>query len=337
MKQAAAETPIAFIRAICLAYEQRGLDPRAALGLAQIAPRLLQRPEARVTADQMEAFSAQAMRELDDEALGWFSRRLPWGSFGMLCRACLPSPDLGVALARWCRHHGLLTDDIRLELGVEGTRARLSIHEHRGLGKLRELCLVTTLRNVHGVACWLIDSRIPLTAAGFPYPAPPHAAAYSLMFRGPLSFSQGQASISFDAEYLGLPIRRDDRDLRQLLLRPLPLIVLQYRRDRLLSQRLRELLRQGPAHATAEGLATALHLSPRSLYRHLADEGSTLQGLKDEVRRGLAIHHLSRTQKSLKQVAVASGFRNQASFTRAFRQWTGQTPGDYRQTSKHPP
>ena len=27
------------------------------------------------------------MQELDDEALGWFNRRLPWGSYGMLARA----------------------------------------------------------------------------------------------------------------------------------------------------------------------------------------------------------------------------------------------------------
>jgi hypothetical protein len=52
------------------------------------------------------------MQELDDEALGWFSRRLPWGSYGMLCRASLTSPDLGVAIKRWCRHHRLLTEDI---------------------------------------------------------------------------------------------------------------------------------------------------------------------------------------------------------------------------------
>jgi hypothetical protein len=43
----------------------------------------------------MEIMSGAAMQELDDEALGWFSRRLPWGSYGMLCRASITSPDLG--------------------------------------------------------------------------------------------------------------------------------------------------------------------------------------------------------------------------------------------------
>jgi len=333
MKPRAAETPIAFIRSMVLAYERYGKDPRGALRASQIPPSLLRQSDARVTADQMETFSGLAMRELDDEALGWFSRRFRWGTNGMLCRASLPSPNLRVALARWCRHYGLLTDDIRPEFDVSSADARLSIHEQADLGVHREFCLVTTLRNIHGYACWLIDSHIPLTGAAFPYPAPRHAQAYRLMFRGPLRFDEPCASISFDAQYLRLPVRRDDRDLRQMLLRPLPLIVLQYRRDRLLSQRIRGLLRTRSLElSNAQALAAELNLSTRSLYRHLAEEGSSLQGLKDEVRRDVAIHQLSRTGKSLKQVAAAAGFRNEASFNRAFRQWTGQSPGQFRQS-----
>ena len=109
-----AETPMAFIRAIVQAYEMRGLSPAAALEKAQIKPKDLRLKNARVTALQMEVLSATAMQALDDEALGWFERRLPWGSYGMLVRASITSPNLGVALKRWCRHHNLLTQTIAL-------------------------------------------------------------------------------------------------------------------------------------------------------------------------------------------------------------------------------
>src|SRR5690606_15507528 len=105
-----AETPIAFIRAIVLGYRARGQDPASALRQAQIPESALTVPAARITAAQMETISALAMQELDDEALGWFSRRLPWGSYGMLARASRTSPTLEIALKRWCRHHRLLTD-----------------------------------------------------------------------------------------------------------------------------------------------------------------------------------------------------------------------------------
>ena len=107
---------MAFIAAMVKAYERRGMDPRQALEKAQITPSMLRKPGARVTALQMEWMSEAAMRELDDEALGWFRRRLPWGSYGLLVRASLTAPTLGVAMARWCRHHNLLTDDIQLTL-----------------------------------------------------------------------------------------------------------------------------------------------------------------------------------------------------------------------------
>ena len=162
---APAATPIAFVRAIALAYERRGLSPHRALAQAQIAPQLLQDDSARITAWQMEQISDAAMQELDDEALGWFSRRLPWGSYGMLARASISSPTLQVALARWCRHHGLLADDIALQLTTTGDTATLAITEARDLGALREFCLVSVLRNAHGLACWMVDSRIPLIAA----------------------------------------------------------------------------------------------------------------------------------------------------------------------------
>ncbi|EER61285.1 AraC family transcriptional regulator, partial [Acidovorax delafieldii 2AN] len=239
---APAATPIAFVRAIALAYERRGLSPERALAQAQIAPQLLHDDSARITAWQMEQISDAAMQELDDEALGWFSRRLPWGSYGMLARASISSPTLQVALARWCRHHGLLTDDIALHLTTAGDTATLAITEAHDLGVLREFCLVSVLRNAHGLACWMVDSRIPLIAAEFAFDAPPHADAYAVLFRAPVTFHAPRTAIHFDARYLHLPLRRDEQALRQMLQHALPLTVLHYRRDRLLVQRVRQLL-----------------------------------------------------------------------------------------------
>ncbi|KRD26569.1 AraC family transcriptional regulator [Acidovorax sp. Root267] len=339
---APAATPIAFVRAIVLAYERRGMRPERALAQAQIAPQLLQDDHARITAWQMEQISDAAMQELDDEALGWFSRRLPWGSYGMLARASISSPTLQVALARWCRHHGLLADDIALHLTTQGDTATLAITEARDLGGLREFCLVSVLRNAHGLACWMVDSRIPLIAAEFAFDAPPHSDAYAVLFRGPVTFHAPRTAIHFDARYLSLPLRRDEQALRQMLQHALPLTVLQYRRDRLLVQRVRQLLGAPVAgqlaHAlpqhSAESLASLLHVSPRTLHRQLKEEGATLQGLKDEVRQSRAVELLHRTDRPIKQVAEAAGFVNEKSFIRAFRGWTGHSPAEFRRHAR---
>lgn len=288
-----------------------------------------------MTARQMEQLSATAMRELDDEGLGAFRRKLPWGSYGMLARASLSAPDLGVALKRWCRHHALLAGDLVLKLVVTGDSAAITIEERADLARhgqdAREFCLVHVLRNIHGLACWYIDSRIPLQGARFPFPAPPHADAYGLMFPGPLRFDAAQAEIRFDARYLALPLRRDEKALQHMLQRALPLTVLQYRRDRLLVQQVRQALAAHPDQAhNADGVAALLNISARTLHRQLKEEDATLQQLKDEVRCERAKDLLYRSDKPVKQVAAAVGFLNEKSFTRAFRAWTGASPGEFR-------
>jgi AraC-like DNA-binding protein len=279
----------------------------------------------------MEQISGAAMRELDDEALGWFSRRLPWGSYGMLARASITSPNLEVAIKRWCRHHRLLTEDIALTVAIDHQTARVNLVEQSDLGPLRELCLVSVLRNLHGVACWLVDSRIPLQSAQFPFPTPAHKQVYSILFTGSTRFQQPEASMCFDSSYLKLPILRDEAALQHMLQRALPLTVLQYSRDRLLMHRVRQLLINGPLQShNADAMAQALNVSTRTLHRQLKDEGTSLQTLKDDVRLKSAKALLLRSNRPLKQVAEASGFLNEKSFIRAFKSWTNMSPGEFR-------
>lgn len=332
----ALQTPAAFVQAIVHAYTLRGLDAGPALRKAQITPRQARQPGGQVSASQFERLCAAAMQELDDEAPGWFRRPLPWGSYGMLARASISAPTLGVALKRWCRHHGLLTADVRLGLAEARGTATLAIDEHAPLpAALREFALLSLLRNAHGLACWLIDSRIALQAAAFPFAAPAHAAVYAQLFPGPLHFGAPRALLRFDTAYLAQPLRRDAAALDHMLRRALRVMVLPYRRDRLLVERVRQRLRAAGAHAlTAETLAAQLAMSPRTLHRQLAAEGASLQTLKDAQRRQHATELLLRTRQPLKKVAQAVGFRSDKSFIRAFRGWTGTTPEELRRQGR---
>jgi transcriptional regulator GlxA family with amidase domain len=51
------------------------------------------------------------------------------------------------------------------------------------------------------------------------------------------------------------------------------------------------------------------------------------------VRRERALTLLHRTRQPIKRVALACGFVSEKSFMRAFRQWTGDTPAQYRRRS----
>lgn len=338
-------TPIAFVHSIIRGYAKYGIDPNPALRAAHITPTHLNDHGSRITAGQMELLSAYAMQELDDEALGWFSRKLPWGSYGMLCRASLTSPSLGVAMQRWCRHHRLLTDEVILNVSVRGSVATLKVTlnaaTQSALGVMEELCLVTCLRYALGYSSWLVDSAIALQGSNFPYPAPPHADAYGLMFPGPIEFGSNpespdaacerSASVSFDKGYLELPVRRDEASLQSMLKRALLLTVLQYRRDRLLVQKVQQILkRHCQENIGIDGIAEILNVSTRTLQRRLKEEKASLNQLKEEARQEKACELLTKTTKSVKQIAAAVGYQNEKSFTRAFRSWTQHSPTDFR-------
>lgn len=330
-----AATPMAFVRSMTMGAHRLGHDPSAALLAARISDEMLGVQDGRITSVQMESLSDQLMQELDDEALGWFSRRLPWGSYGMLARASITSPTLRVALQRWCRHHGLLTDDVVLTLSdSNATVATLTVIEKAPRawlhGEMREFCHVSLLRNLLGLASWLVDSRIPLKSINLAYNRPIHAIAYNTLFACPASFDHSHTQVHFDASYLGLPLRRNEEMLRQMLKHALPLTVHRYRKDRLLVDRARQVMAmRQDALRSAEALAAHLNLSERTLYRQLKADGYRLQDLKDSVRQEIAIRTLLNKHQPLKKTALAAGFDSDKSFIRAFKRWTGQTPAEF--------
>ncbi len=83
---------------------------------------------------------------------------------------------------------------------------------------------------------------------------------------------------------------------------------------------------------TAQQVARALNLSVRSLQRKLDEHGITFRDLSETVRGQLAEGYLADPRVSISEVAVLLGFSEQSAFNRAFRRWTGETPGRWRKS-----
>lgn len=90
--------------------------------------------------------------------------------------------------------------------------------------------------------------------------------------------------------------------------------------------------RPGDAH-DAPNPARTLNVSERTLHHQLQEEGISLQRIKHAVRLERAAEMLSRGQLPLKQVALSVGFTSEKTFSRAFRAWTGRSPGAHRSES----
>ena len=101
-------------------------------------------------------------------------------------------------------------------------------------------------------------------------------------------------------------------------------------RDRL-NLRVRELLTLGnDGFPNLEQITEKLHMSDRTLKRQLAAEGTSFSAILEEVRHRQAIALLSRSDFTLDRISECLGYSDVANFNRAFRRWTGKTPGKWR-------
>jgi AraC-like DNA-binding protein len=88
--------------------------------------------------------------------------------------------------------------------------------------------------------------------------------------------------------------------------------------------------------SSIEDVANRLAMSKRSLQRHLADEAISYQDVLNDTRQELASHYLARSTISPGEISFLIGFQDTNSFLRAFKAWTGVTPGEYRNLHTHP-
>ena len=94
----------------------------------------------------------------------------------------------------------------------------------------------------------------------------------------------------------------------------------------------KQLLSIAPAEWLELGeLSAQLNISEATIQRRLKNEGSSYQQLKNDIRRDMAIELLGKTTHTLQDISELLNFQDASAFHRAFKKWTGVSPGAYRE------
>lgn len=153
--------------------------------------------------------------------------------------------------------------------------------------------------------------------------------AYQHFFNCPVVTEDSHVRVRFPVAQLNLTLPTRDPMLRELLDRQaqamLRVLPVETELDQSLHQLLPKLLSDG--RSSLEEAAERLHMSPRTLQRRLAARGLSWQAWLDRSREELALHYLQDPGLNLSDTALLLGFSEQSAFTRAYRRWTGTTPG----------
>lgn len=342
-----------FVRGMLAGLAPQRFDPMPLLRELEID---IADPASRIPIGRYAELYNRLTRALDDEGFALFSQPLRGGSFEFLCRGCLSAASLAEALDRASRFLRLVLPDFAVSVRRHQAQAELVIAESRPLllrplagedparealagvdAAGRVFAFEWLLRLLHALACWLAGRGIALDHVVFPYRKPAHFADYALIFTEDSRFaptlpgSKGMLLTRFRADLLDLPVRRDEAALHAFLAGGPGKITLLYRRDREFVLRVRDLLRAAlPATPGLDEVAARLHLSARTVHRRLAEEGASFRGIKDALRRDMALARLSKTRDPIAQVAADLGYAEPSAFYRAFVDWTGMSPLHYR-------
>jgi len=160
---------------------------------------------------------------------------------------------------------------------------------------------------------------------------------YESHFQCPVKFGARDNVLVFDRADVDRPFLTHNADLLALVAPQLESELTQQLAQKSLSEQVKGIVKKLLAgqRPTLLDIARELRLSTRTLQRRLTADRATFQQLMEEARRELAQHYLLHSSLELNETAYLLGYEDANSFFRAFHQWEGTSPGEWRAVHAH--
>ena len=297
---------------------------------AGIMPASLEDSAYRFTPQHFGRALRKVVASTGDEAFGLFARPVPVGAYGRLLRLLAHCPDLGAALNEAAGFYQLFDDrpPWRCIATSKAVEIRLTPRDERQAGSL--LYTHMALLTLWHTANWLAGTVLALRRVTLPESFRAFAPESRFLF-GRAPHYGDTASLLFPTGALNVaivqPVEETGVFLRQALfglIGPGP--------QGSLESRLRALLAASRPFADMKeaAAAQALGLSRQTLAKRLAALDTSFLDIRDEMRRDRACAMLTRSDIGFAEIAEALSYSEPSAFQRAFKQWTGMPPGEYR-------
>lgn len=320
------------------ALGETGANAQALLEHTRLTEAELADPETRVSSLQLLIVLSNAVQMGAASDVGLrVGLRFHATCYGMLGYALLCAPTMRHVFDSALRYHRLSNGMVDIAWVETGDMAvwRFPSVDRVGLPDTApevirlviDMCLAamfTIFKDVMGPGC--VPVRVRFTG-----PPPTHVDALSRAFGCPLEFHQTANELHYPAAWL---------DRSPQLANPVTAAQVSSACARMLDELkwqsgvtrrvVHELTCTPGCFPTIETVASNLCMTSRTLRRKLNDEGTSFGHLLDEVRHSLAQDYLRSSALRIADIASALGFGDAAGFRRAYKRWTGRSPGELR-------
>ncbi|MFN8547453.1 MAG: AraC family transcriptional regulator ligand-binding domain-containing protein [Candidatus Eisenbacteria bacterium] len=324
----AATSTLAMVRTA----EERGVATADLLAEAGLSIAFLEDPDARIAAPVVLALWNALRERSNDPALQLYApTTLPFGAYRVIDYLCAASSTVAECVGRFARFFSLIAPAVVVRVDQDGPWHCMSLAREDG-GPVPPIYVdyvfAAFVRRVRArIRRELRPSRIE-----FRQPAPPESDVYETVFEAPVLFGTPHDRICFDQEEWDAEIDTADAMLARVLEEHAEILT---RRAPKANENFVREVERAIAAAPPEGgsigdIARALNMSARTLQRKLIELGTTFRTVAEGVRGQLAQEYLDDPKVGIAEVAFMLGFSDQSSFNRAFRRWTGMSPGRWR-------
>ena len=260
-------------------------------------------------------------------------------TFGLWAYAVVSSPDMVSAINMATRMFSqtLLLTRLRTErLGPHLVSSYEADHlpaDIRQFALDRDRAAILTLqRDVLGRALPYTEVRMQRAE-----PAPEVVAAYTEFFGIRPLFGMSKDGSLLPADVLTQPLSEPvSQTLNHCEQMCRQLIEARYARSGMAAKVRDRLLRTPGRIPDMEDIAAEMHMTSRTLRRHLTAEGATFRSLLEEVRSTLAEELMTRACLTHGEIAQRLGYADVTTFIEAFRRWKGMPPSEFRRSQGLP-
>jgi AraC-like DNA-binding protein len=312
--------------------EGRGIDATDVLKEAGVTREYLEDPDARLPAPTVMAIWNALRTRTGDPALQLFApTSLPFGAYRVIDYLVATSVTVGEGIERFARFFRLIADAISLTIEHDQEQHYLCLARADG-SAVPPVYADYVFAALVGRIRMRIKPDLHVCRLQLRQPEPANSAPYTEVFRAPVRFGAPDDRLCFSNDEWNSPTVSADAAL----------VVLMEEHARILAERIpqvesgfrtevqKAIASALPEGGSAENIARKLHVSVRTLQRKLVETGTTFREVYDKVRSQLAEEYLINPRVSIAEVAFLLGFSDQSAFNRAFRGWTGETPGRWR-------
>ncbi len=251
-------------------------------------------------------------------------------NFGIWGFAMLSSPTLLAASNIGLRYLGLTYVFHDLVLEEHGEEIHLLLVPHALPQELRAFVLERDLAAMLHILRELLGQEPSLLRVELTLPEPDDASLYHNELGVLPHFGQATNRAVFTRHLLELPLAGANPQAAQICEEQCQRLLAKRSQLSGLAGRVRSLLVEHPGQLPGmEQVAARLHLTTRTLRRHLDAEGHTFRQILEEVRKTLAEEMLATGGLTLEEISERLGYGEASNFFHAFARWNGVTPRQF--------